>query len=564
MPPAVDHDTSNTLGNPERPNIPPDLPPNFRHWNRDHVKRFLEDNKDEYGLDKEDIDLIYESKIRGRHFPKMTLEMLVKDYQLPRGAAVSIQELITFVVNPPQFVTPDLGHIDERPPKKSKTVDKKLHATIQQLCDALTAPFPDLPDHPTADQVDKFLGSSLITSIPYIDSIPLPIQESHPYLIPQANHTFSDMNSLIGMILLDRPVYHGEFTEDCYHCVWDNLIMQTLFMTYRTRLDFLRYSTDKYRSGTTADKTRPDFLCWMRGALVLRGEEKSATENLEDAYMELSSKFGKWSLAFYGQLPFIFAYATSGTKIQFCLLTPDGRCQRLNQMLYDAGFAVDRLSIFRTTINIVRFLRKFESLLPPELIRLYTRHNRPDGVTVTIYPSEVIKRVPTARITEDLYALYSLILAERPPYIVNFTQQPLYGSNKTSLHLYPVGFKPRPCEEAQLRRIIQDVLQGLKWLHNHDYVHRDIRWDNIIIDKNGRAHLIDLEYAGKAGAVNFKLEHWPPAAASFYPKTADLYLVGQLMNTSRHVLEDSGLVFMQKLIKEELDVEDALSDAWLQ
>ncbi|KAF8431132.1 hypothetical protein BGX38DRAFT_1229726 [Terfezia claveryi] len=104
------------------------------------------------------------------------------------------------------------------------------------------------------------------------------------------------MNSLIGMALLDRPVYHGQFTEDSYHCVWDDLIMQTLFMTYRTKLDFLRNSTDKYHSGTTADKTRPDFLY---------------------AYMELSSQFGKWSPAFYGQLPFIFAYATSGTKIQY-------------------------------------------------------------------------------------------------------------------------------------------------------------------------------------------------------------------------------------------------------
>jgi len=142
-----------------------------------------------------------------------------------------------------------------------------------------------------------------------------------------------------------------------------------------------------------------------------------------------------------------------------------------------------------------------------------------------------------------------------------------------------VGFKPRLCNEAQLRRIIQDVLQGLKWLHDHDYVHRDIRWDNIIIDKNGRAHLIDLEYAGKAGAVNFKLDHWPSAAASFllvysipsvsrqtwhpvitfcpsgntlqhfYPKTTDLYVVGQLMNEHSYLLEDSGLVFMQSLSK---------------
>ena len=42
----------------------------------------------------------------------------------------------------------------------------------------------------------------------------------------------------------------------------------------------MRNSTDIYRSGTTAAKKRPDFLCWMRGALVLRGEEKSVIENL--------------------------------------------------------------------------------------------------------------------------------------------------------------------------------------------------------------------------------------------------------------------------------------------
>ncbi|KAF8436084.1 hypothetical protein BGX38DRAFT_102911 [Terfezia claveryi] len=87
MPPAVDPDSSNTVGNPEHPNIPPDLPPNFRHWNRGHVKMYLEDNKDAYGLDQADIDLIYESKIRGRHFRKMTVEMLVKDCQLPPGVS---------------------------------------------------------------------------------------------------------------------------------------------------------------------------------------------------------------------------------------------------------------------------------------------------------------------------------------------------------------------------------------------------------------------------------------------------------------------------------------------
>ncbi|KAF8436457.1 hypothetical protein BGX38DRAFT_1214466, partial [Terfezia claveryi] len=46
--------------------------------------------------------------------------------------------------------------------------------------------------------------------------------------------------------------------------------------------------------------------------------------------------------------------------------------------------------ILRTTINIERFLRTFESLLPPELIGLYTRHDRPDGVTVSNSSNPII------------------------------------------------------------------------------------------------------------------------------------------------------------------------------
>ena len=45
---------------------------------------------------------------------------------------------------------------------------------------------------------------------------------------------------------------------------------------------------------------------------------------------------------------------------------------------------------------------------------------------------------------------------------------------------------------------------------------------------------------------------------------AGIILLLTEMDAHRHLLEDSGLVFMQKLIKEELDIEVALSDAWLQ
>lgn len=39
--------------------------------------------------------------------------------------------------------------------------------------------------------------------------------------------------------------------------------------------------------------------------------------------------------------------------------------------------------------------------------------------------------------------------------------------------------------------ILKDVLSALEWLHNHEIVHRDVRWDNVIYHED-RAILIDL------------------------------------------------------------------------
>ena len=82
-------------------------------------------------------------------------------------------------------------------------------------------------------------------------------------------------------------------------------------------LEFQRNSVDVHQSGTTVMQSRPDFLCWMDQALVIRGEEQRNATMLPDALNELHMKFGQWSSLFYGQLPFVFAYASGGLKIQY-------------------------------------------------------------------------------------------------------------------------------------------------------------------------------------------------------------------------------------------------------
>lgn len=101
MPDSTPCSPTDTSGDPC---IPPDLPPNFSKWNREHVRVFLQANQEDYGLDEEDIDYIYGNKIMGCDFAKLTEEKLVTFYKLPFGVASRIYELITTLTKPLQRV----------------------------------------------------------------------------------------------------------------------------------------------------------------------------------------------------------------------------------------------------------------------------------------------------------------------------------------------------------------------------------------------------------------------------------------------------------------------------
>lgn len=45
--------------------------------------------------------------------------------------------------------------------------------------------------------------------------------------------------------------------------------------------------------------------------------------------------------------------------------------------------------------------------------------------------------------------------------------------------------------------MILDIIEGLNYLHNQKIIHRDIKLQNIIIDKNNRCKIIDFGLAKK-------------------------------------------------------------------
>lgn len=243
---------------------------------------------------------------------------------------------------------------------------------------------------------------------------------------------------------------------------------------------------------------------------------------------------------------------------------PTGRVQRLDNHLYDASKPSDRLSIFRTTINILRCLKSFKPLIPPDRpLRLYYRYDRPKDVTITIEPSKVVKRVPSSAIPDELRTLYELVWSEKPKNVINLIHKPKYNGIVTSLQLHPVGFQTHLKNTSELKNAVRGILSGLEWLHQFDYVHRDLRWDNIIHEMDNNVRLIDLEHARKVGMVDDDevLLHWPKLAGGMYEKEIDMYCVSRMMKQYSSLLDDGALTFMEKLTQG-ISADRALQDLW--
>ena len=55
-------------------------------------------------------------------------------------------------------------------------------------------------------------------------------------------------------------------------------------------------------------------------------------------------------------------------------------------------------------------------------------------------------------------------------------------NNTYSVELAPLGYASCPRDEADLKRALRAVLQALQGMHQAGFVHRDVRWSNILRD----------------------------------------------------------------------------------
>ncbi|EFJ47049.1 hypothetical protein VOLCADRAFT_105266, partial [Volvox carteri f. nagariensis] len=283
----------------------------------------------------------------------------------------------------------------------------------------------------------------------------------------------------------------------------------------------------KDTSGATVQRKRPDYVCWINNALLFKGEDKASASGMQVAIKELSDKMARtWvpELLPGVSMPCMIAYAAAGTMLQFFSIRNSGKVEvRPISSLYDLSTPLGRIRALHCTFNIVRLLASYAPHAPkiPVALGSEIQSKGPRGEllrTIRFFEDFVQKRVYNFEEQHSGVNDYSLLkelytnaaLAQCPNLVrlhSSNDMDAIHLDGKTLvLHLVPQGLPQYgpPGDEASLKQAIRDVLTGIESLHAAGFVHRDIRWANVIMVPGSAPNvadkfiLIDLEHAGRA------------------------------------------------------------------
>jgi len=232
---------------------------------------------------------------------------------------------------------------------------------------------------------------------------------------------------------------------------------------------------------------------------------------------------------------------------------------------YDVRLLKDRMNAVICFINVIRWIEAVsntQDLFPNYVLPLHKRvartspwfENDPNSASIEAHHDYVVKgfEIPKENMRNLVRMYKRLKQLETEKEVVPHTITPLKvlfnkrdllteqipskikEKIELELHLKPIGASRRPKDVQELRSAIKCVLQFLEQFHKIGYVHRDIRWPNIICYK-GEWVVIDLELAcleKDKEVVFWNNSCLPPdvtAKTAKYNFKSDLYEVGFLL-----------------------------------
>ncbi|KAG2499097.1 hypothetical protein HYH03_003280 [Edaphochlamys debaryana] len=408
--------------------------------------------------------------------------------------------------------------------------------------------------------------------------------------LPQESKAVSLAMKVAGVLVFKL----GEGTET-YTAALTQLAMEGMLLFISSYLTTVPFSTNRNaadRSGATVPQLRPDFLCWVRNVLIFKGEEKAGRQQMEDAVAELSAKMSDTWLEGLGpsseQPPSMLAYAAAGRSMQFFSIRKRAGTVFATPIsdVIDLDTIPGRVRALTAACNIWRLLAGFSSTGMTAAFALGATLRNPDGDRlVTLMPGFIRKSIFNFHKVQAPYTSFELLQKlyremstyDNPCVIIQARggdgpAGPRLENDTYVVHLAPVGVpcsKP-PETEADVARAVHGVLRGLAALHGKGYVHRDVRWDNVVyLPAERRWLLIDLEHAGVAGCdcsrPPFPLRHWSGRtldSGGRYTAASDLRMVAEQLIGRGGRLGLEGRTLQQQLMEGTLTAEEAAEHNW--
>jgi hypothetical protein len=225
-------------------------------------------------------------------------------------------------------------------------------------------------------------------------------------------------------------------------------------------------------SGATESDKLPGETDYLDDFLVCKSVHRGT--GLHHAIRELTANLTAYNVHEYGtRIVYLPVIAAADTLVEFAFI--DVRTKNyIHVERCDLKEAEGRVRCFVTAINFYRLFHTMASHMPCNPSPMF-RQLRGRDEHILFTPNYVRKRVKSSTCPDELYALLE---NSSVPHAVRVQQVGEY------VRVSPVGTRSprhgREFTETQARAAARAALSCLTFLHARGYVHRDIRWDNLV------------------------------------------------------------------------------------
>lgn len=278
-------------------------------------------------------------------------------------------------------------------------------------------------------------------------------------------------------------------------------------------------------------------MLWrVKNALFLAGEEERSSTLASAAKQDAIKKHKGSTASYYGGLSYYFVYSANGGNVHLMICGIQEQSSVVELAAYNLALSGDRQALLLAVVNLLRLAVTWAPRIPRAVVtdtrRLwpYAHLEGYQGldhvVVVQMYAAMVVKRIPCPReMLEPLFKTYQMLnlvsnlnVSKCQRFMIgtrtclDFSrpfpdgiQYDRDGTIQVTLQLVPVGQAMNDGAPAveHWADVLLSLLQALCCVHDKGWVHRDIRWSNIVrVERDeedaaaSRWVLIDWELAG--------------------------------------------------------------------